>query len=409
MRLVWFWGSLALGVGAFVGMILFTVNSHDADPVRDFSIGAATALAFGAYGACCLRWGIVADESGIQLTNTFRRHRIAWSDVEAMELEEIRAEVSIGFHRLVFVTRQKGRIAADAPTGLAEPGRKMFELWQTLSAMWLSYVEDGRESEAVKRTERARLAGGFVGDPIDAVGQESHDAEWVGRPSDALLAGDEYLGPPACDVEEPSNGDMPASGEEVTRRPWWPFVPWSAASATAFVALTIVCNVAEARAALTSLNLLLDDGIFPDRYVPTPFMVQGAVWTVLEILSMLAVVPFVVWLRAVKSSNRVEPKRSDSSEMTMDELWRAARTGRAHRQGTDAPPGRAVLATAWWVCLVIWILSAWNWGSSFETSDDFDGLAHHLGAYAAWCGTGAALGLVTIAFIVRIMGLTRIR
>jgi hypothetical protein len=266
VRLVWFWGSLTLGVGAFVGMILFTVNSHDADPVRDFSIGAATALAFGAYGACCLRWGIVADESGIQLTNTFRRHRIAWSDVEAIELEEIRAEVSIGFHRLVFVTRQKGRIAADAPTGLAEPGRRMFELWQTLSAMWLSHLEEDRDSEAAKRIERARLAGGFVGDPIDALGQESHDAERVGRPSDALLARDEYVGPPARDVEEPSNGDMPASGEEVNRRPWWPFVPWSAASATAFVALTIVCNVAEARAALTSLNLLLNDGIYPATY-----------------------------------------------------------------------------------------------------------------------------------------------
>ena len=124
MRLVWFWGWLALGVGAFVGMILFTVNSHEADPVRDFSIGAATALAFGAYGARGLRWGIVADENGIQLTNTFRRHKIAWSDVEAIELEEIPAEMSIGFHRLVFVTRQKGRIAADAPTGLAEPGRR---------------------------------------------------------------------------------------------------------------------------------------------------------------------------------------------------------------------------------------------------------------------------------------------
>ena len=57
---------------------------------------------------------------------------------------------------------------------------------------------------------------------------------------------------------------------------------------------------------------------------------------------------------------------------------------------------------------MIWILSAWNWESSRETGD-FDGLAHQLGAYAWWCGTGAALGLVTIAFIVRIMGLTRTR
>ena len=114
------------------------------------------------------------------------------------------------------------------------------------------------------------------------------------------------------------------------------------------VALAIVCNVAEARAALTSLDLLLDDWIYPDRYDPTPFTVQGAAWIVLEILSVLAVVPFVVWLRAVKSSNRVEPKPSEPSEMTLHELWRAARTARAHRQGTDAPSGRAILATAWW-------------------------------------------------------------
>ena len=113
--------------------------------------------------------------------------------------------------------------------------------------------------------------------------------------------------------------------------------------------MTIVCNVAEARAALTSLNLLLDDGIYPDTFVPTPFTAPGAVWRVLEIISMLAVVPFVVWFRAVKSSNRVELE-PDSSEADLHALWRAAQTGRAHRQGRDAPSGRAVLSPRFGGC-----------------------------------------------------------
>ena len=219
VRLVWFWGWFALGVGAFVGMILFTVNSQEADPVRDLSIGVAIALAFGVYGARGLRWGIVADENGIQLTNTFRRHTIAWSDLDDIQLEEISAEVSIGFHRLVFVTRQKGRIAADAPTGLAEPGRKMFELWQSLSAMW-QRLRRGRPRIGDSGAHRARgPAGGFVGGPIDSVCQKSLDAERVGRlPHAGRLAGRTSRGWPSIQRMPSLRGTSSTGRQPATSR-----------------------------------------------------------------------------------------------------------------------------------------------------------------------------------------------
>ena len=156
MRIVWATFCLALALGVPGVTVLVTVSSPGEHPVRDVSIAGAVALVAAALAALSLRMGVVADQDGVQVTNMFRRHLIAWSDLTAIELEEIPAEISIGFHRLVFVTRQQTRIIADAPTGLAEPGHKMFELLQGLGAVWQNELDaacDADSAGPVRRLE----------------------------------------------------------------------------------------------------------------------------------------------------------------------------------------------------------------------------------------------------------------
>lgn len=135
VRFAWFAGWFVNGVL----WLAFLAWNGPWDRLWNIALGAGIALLSWGYGASGLRWGIVADEHTVRLTNSFRRHVIPWSDLVDIELEAVPAEVSLGFYRLVFVARGR-RCVADAPTGSAEPGSQLFDLGQTLIAMRNRYV-----------------------------------------------------------------------------------------------------------------------------------------------------------------------------------------------------------------------------------------------------------------------------
>ena len=91
-------------------------------------------LVFTLLGAACLRWSIVADTSGVTITNLLRRHTILWPDLDDVRLEKVEADIDLGFHYIVFTTTAGRRIRADAPTGRVKPGGKMLHLQKRSSA-----------------------------------------------------------------------------------------------------------------------------------------------------------------------------------------------------------------------------------------------------------------------------------
>ena len=101
-------------------------------------VGGALALTL--LGVVCLRWSIVADASGVTITNVLRRHTILWSDLNDVRLEKVEADIDLGFHYLVFTTHAGQRIRADAPTGRIKPGGKMLHLQKTLLGMKHRYA-----------------------------------------------------------------------------------------------------------------------------------------------------------------------------------------------------------------------------------------------------------------------------
>ena len=101
-------------------------------------VGAALVLAL--VGVASLRWSIVADESGVTVTNLIRRHRIPWTDLKDVKLEKVQADIDLGFHYIVFVTNAGKRIRADAPTGGNQPGGKLPQLRTALLEMRNRYT-----------------------------------------------------------------------------------------------------------------------------------------------------------------------------------------------------------------------------------------------------------------------------
>lgn len=128
-----FWCAGALVLAAFGAVMGIAARDELGDGGALAFVGAAIVLTL--LGVACLRWSIVADESGVTVTNLFRRHRIPWPDLEDVRLEKVQADIDLGFHYIVFITSGGNRIRADAPTGRNQPGAKMPQLEKALLDM----------------------------------------------------------------------------------------------------------------------------------------------------------------------------------------------------------------------------------------------------------------------------------
>jgi hypothetical protein len=130
-RYVWFGGFAALGIA----LVAFGVDSLGSAedgwvPLMLFGFGVASL----AIGAIALRWGIVADRDAVTITNT-RHHTIPWAELEDVVLVRVESAIDLGFHYMVFLTREGRAVRPAAPTGLNRPGRKLPRLQHDLLAM----------------------------------------------------------------------------------------------------------------------------------------------------------------------------------------------------------------------------------------------------------------------------------
>ena len=133
-----FWCALLLGIA--VGGVVAGITARDELGTGWGVALVVVSLAVAVVGVACLRLSIVADASGLTITNLVRRHTIHWPDLDDVRLEKVEADVDLGFHHLVFVTRAGRRIRADAPTGRIRPGNKLPQLQRTLLVMKNRYA-----------------------------------------------------------------------------------------------------------------------------------------------------------------------------------------------------------------------------------------------------------------------------
>ncbi len=100
-RYVWFGCFAALGIMLIVaGVDSLGFPSEGWVPFTVFGIGVAVLEV----GAVALRWGIVADQDAVTITNT-RPHTIPWADLEDIVLVKVESAIDLGFHYMVFLTR----------------------------------------------------------------------------------------------------------------------------------------------------------------------------------------------------------------------------------------------------------------------------------------------------------------
>lgn len=134
VRYVWCAGFGGLGL-ALMGSGIGTLRSSSVPwwgSVLLFCFGVPV-LAFGVMG---LRWSIVADEDAVTITNYTRPAVIPWADLEDVLLVKVEgSEVDLGFHYMLFRTRDGRAVRPAAPTGWNRPGRTLPRLQHDLLAM----------------------------------------------------------------------------------------------------------------------------------------------------------------------------------------------------------------------------------------------------------------------------------
>lgn len=141
-RYLWFGGFTAFGVLLLVLGVL-PVGPPGEQSVSLMMLGIGVSML--ALGAVALRWGIVADQQGVTITNT-RRRTIAWTELEDVLLVKVESTIDLGIHYLVFLTRAGDQIRPAAPTGWNRPGRTLPRLQRDLLAMRDRYASGATEA-----------------------------------------------------------------------------------------------------------------------------------------------------------------------------------------------------------------------------------------------------------------------
>jgi hypothetical protein len=139
VRYVWCAGFGGLGL-ALMGFGIGTLRSSSTPwwvPVLLLGLGVPT-LAMGVMG---LRWSIVADQDAVTITNYLRPAIIPWADLDDVLLVKVEgSEIDLGFHYMLFRTRDGRTIRPAAPTGWNKPGRTLPRLQHDLLAMRNRYA-----------------------------------------------------------------------------------------------------------------------------------------------------------------------------------------------------------------------------------------------------------------------------
>lgn len=92
------------------------------------------ALLMLAFGLGLLRLSIIADSSGVTVTNLHRSRTIPWGELDDVGLVEVEAAIQFGLHQLALVTRD-GELVQTAATGFIRPGCRLEQLQHDLLAM----------------------------------------------------------------------------------------------------------------------------------------------------------------------------------------------------------------------------------------------------------------------------------
>ena len=135
-RIRWFWFGILAGMAA--GMIALVVwmaisPGEGGDPGGQWALVGFPLLLL-AFGVGLLRVSIIADPSGVTVTNLFRSRTIPWADLEDVGLVEVEAAIQFGLHQLALVTRD-GTLVQTAATGFVRPGCRLLRLQHDLLVM----------------------------------------------------------------------------------------------------------------------------------------------------------------------------------------------------------------------------------------------------------------------------------
>lgn len=135
-RLLWCGGFVALGAAGLVWGMVAMFGAFGTVQDTTFAV-ISMVLGTGCIGVGLLglRMGITADADGVTVSKLTGRTTIRWPDLVDIEFVEVPADLSLGFHWIVFVTRDGHRVAADAPTGRVGPDTALVKLRDVLLAM----------------------------------------------------------------------------------------------------------------------------------------------------------------------------------------------------------------------------------------------------------------------------------
>jgi hypothetical protein len=135
-KIRWFWfGILAFMAAVPIAVVVWLTISpgEGGDPGGEwFFVGFALLML--AFGLGLLRVSIIADSSGVTVTNLYRSRTIPWGELDDVGLVEVEAAIQFGLHQLALVTRD-GELVQTAATGFIRPGCRLEQLQHDLLAM----------------------------------------------------------------------------------------------------------------------------------------------------------------------------------------------------------------------------------------------------------------------------------
>ncbi|KRF27110.1 hypothetical protein ASG91_11425 [Phycicoccus sp. Soil802] len=129
------WGGILLALSLLMVAMAIGESRSTLDTFAPVALGLGGVL-LAWVAALQFRVGLVANQSGVIITNTFREVIIPWSHLESIEFEGLPANgFGLDFHKLVFVTREGRRLPAESPTGAIDPGTYLVDVRHALTTM----------------------------------------------------------------------------------------------------------------------------------------------------------------------------------------------------------------------------------------------------------------------------------